>query len=101
MLMMVSGISKFEEPAHHRTIKNTWMKSALRSGEALDVRMIGMEVEPGVFRLTEFIPEVTYVDGEDEAFIQSIGKDLESGEILAAVDGRFYNNEDYECIYLH
>jgi hypothetical protein len=101
MLVAVSGISKFEEPAHHGTIKNTWMKNALRSGDAIDVRMTGVEVEPGVFRLTEFISEVTYVDGEDEAFIQSIGKDLESGEILAATDGRFYQNDDFECIYLH
>ena len=101
MLLMVSGISKFEEPAHHATIRNTWMKNALRSGDAVDVRMMGVEVEPGVFRLTEFIPDVTYVDGEDEAFIQSIGKDNESGEILAATDGRFYQNDDYECVYLH
>jgi hypothetical protein len=100
ILVTVSGISKFEEPVHHKKIKNTWMRNALRSGDAIDVRMLGVEVEPGVFRLSEFIPEVQYVDAEDEVFIYSIGKDLESGEILAAVDGRFYNNEDYECIYL-
>jgi len=100
MLVAVSGISKFEEPYHHKIIKNTWMKNALRAGDVIDVRMIGTEVEPGVFRLNEFIPDVDYVDAEDEAFIYSIGKDLESGEILAAVDGRYYNNDDYECIYL-
>jgi len=100
ILVTISGISKFEEPAHHKNIKNTWMKNALRSGNAIDVRMLGVEVEPGVFRLSEFIPEVQYVDAEDEDFIRSIGKDLESGEILAAIDTRFYNNEDYECLYL-
>jgi hypothetical protein len=99
-LVTVSGISQFDEPAHHKKIKNTWMRNALRSGDAIDVRMIGNEVEPGVFRLNEFIPNVDYVDAEDETFIYSIGKDLESGEILASVDTRFYMNDDYECIYL-
>jgi hypothetical protein len=100
ILISVSGISKFDAPAHHKKIKNTWMRDALQSGDAIDVRMIGMEVEPGVFRLTEFVPDIEYVDAENEAFIQSIGKDLASGEILASTDGRFYNNDDYECIYL-
>jgi hypothetical protein len=100
VLVTVSGISQFEEPAYHATIKNTWMKNALRSGDAIDVRMIGMEIEPGVFRLTEFIPDIEYVDAEKEAFIQSVGKDLASGEVLASTDGRFYNNDDYETLYL-
>jgi hypothetical protein len=100
VLVTVSGISMFEEPYHHKKMKNTWMRNALRSGDAIDVRVIGVEVEPGVFRLNEFIPDVDYVDAEDEVFIYSIGKGLESGEILASVDTRFYMNEDYECIYL-
>jgi len=99
-LVTVSGISKYEEPEHHKTLKNQWMRRALQSGDAIDVEQIGVEVEPGVFRLTEFTPGIQYVVAKDETFIYSIGKDNESGEFLAAEDDRFYQNPDYECVYL-
>jgi hypothetical protein len=100
VLLTVTGLNRYSLPDHFRNIKNTWMRNALSNGTAIDVREIGFEVEPGVFRLTEFIPGVEYVDSSEEAFIWSIGKDLESGEIYAATDTRFYQDDDYECLYL-
>ena len=100
VMIPVNGLNTYEAPEGHGQMRNQWMKKALQSGEAVDVRMVGVEAEPGVFRLDGFIDGVTYVDAQEEMFIQSIGKDLERGEILAATDSRFYQNDDYECIYL-
>jgi hypothetical protein len=101
VVLHVHGLDKFNQHGKYDNLKNKWMQRALEGGTAVDVRETGVETEPGVFRLTEFIPEVTYVDSETESFIQSIGKDLESGEILASTGTEFYGHEDYECIYLH
>jgi hypothetical protein len=100
VLVVVKGLPTYEAPENHHNLRNLWMKKALASGEAVDVRMVGIETEPGVFRLDGFIDGVKYVDSQNEQSVHSIGKDLESGEILASLDDRFYQNPDYECIYL-
>jgi hypothetical protein len=100
ILVSVSGLSRFEEPSHYKNIKNLWMKNALMVGDAIDVRTTGVEVEDGVFKLNEFVPGIKYVDSENEQFIQSIGKDRSSGEMLASLDTRFYEDPEYECVYL-
>jgi hypothetical protein len=97
---VISGLSKYERPETYQNIKNTWMKKELLSGTVIDVRQVGVEIEPGVFKLTHFVPETQYVDPEKEQFIYSIGKDRETGDILAAYDTRFYNDDDYETLYL-
>jgi hypothetical protein len=76
------------------------MKNALISGTVIDVRQVGVEIKPGVFKLTHYVPSTQYVDPEEEQFIFSIGKDKETGEIFAAYDTRFYGDDDYETLYL-
>ena len=105
-LMKLNNLQVYEQPEGHRNIKNTWMKNALKNGTAIDVNMVGMKTsDPGVYKLTEFTEGVNYVDAETEQFIQSIGKDRDTGEILASLDTRFYQDpeyqDEYECIYLH
>lgn len=98
---LVSGLPIYNRPQSYQGIKNTWMKNHLLYGDIIDVRQVGVETEPGVFKLNSFIPGIQYVDPEEEKFIFSIGKDKESGEIFAAYDTRFYGDDDYETLYLH
>lgn len=79
---------------------NPIMRKELENGAAVDVRVIGFEIEPGVFKLNHYIDGIDYADSESGKWINSIGKDKETGEILAAIDGRFRNNDEYENIWL-
>jgi hypothetical protein len=81
-------------------MKNRAMQRKLDAGEAFDVRRVGEEIDPGVFRLVDFILDVDYCDAQNEAWIVSIGEQLRSGEIHAATDNRFYHNPDYKCVWL-
>jgi hypothetical protein len=83
---------------------NQYMLESLESGEAVDVRERGEEIEPGVFRLRIFnkATQLDYCDAKNQAWIWSIGRDKQTGEILAATDGRFYSDETgrYDCVWL-
>lgn len=70
------------------------------SEQCLDVRVIGKEVEPGVFELEAFLPEVDYCDAQTESWIWSIGRRKSDGKIFAAVDTRYYLDDAYECLWL-
>lgn len=101
VILHVSGLPRYEMPDYrHVRTSNPYMHRALTTGQMIDVRQIGTETEPGVYRLTRFVPDVEYVDSETGKYIYSIGRDHATGEILAALDGRFYNNPDYECVFL-
>lgn len=82
-------------------MQNRWMKDHLKSGECLDVLKEGEEIEPGrVYKLRRFVEDVDYCDASREAWIWSIGRNYDTGEILAATDSRFYQNPDYHCLFL-
>lgn len=97
----VHSLNRFEIPEHYSRMKNLWMKDALEKGQIIDVRQVGVELGDGVFKINEFIPSTTYVDSQNEEFLFSIGRDRETGEIFGAYDTRFYNDPDYETLYLH
>lgn len=100
VLLKIEGLERTREPGHYGGVKNPWLRKALRDGRVIDVRQSGTEVEPGVFRIEKFYPGVDYYDSRREAPIFSIGKDVASGEIFAAHDLRFYDDPDYECLYV-
>lgn len=80
-------------------MRNRSMESAYLSGLALDVS--GCKREGDAYVLTQ--PPVDghdYCDVKTERWIWSIGRRLKDGVILAALDGRFYQNEEYECLWL-
>jgi hypothetical protein len=87
----------YEKPDYSR-LRNPELRKRLVSGEVLDVRQMGVEEEPGVFRLNNFVDGHDYADSETEAWIWSIGRHKNTGEIFAAYDGRYYNpnDEDFE-----
>jgi hypothetical protein len=88
----------------YRNLKNPEMARRLRSREAVDVDRIGFEIKPGVWRLTEFIDDVDYASSKHAEWIYSIGRDRQTGEYFAALDGRFYRPHDpdfeYETVWL-
>jgi hypothetical protein len=80
---------------------NRKMQSKLDSRECIDVMHIGCRAEEaGVYILRSFIEDIDYCDAEREAWIWSIGKNRETGEIRAATDARFYEDPEWQCIWL-
>jgi len=88
---------KFDKPSYDH-VKNNELRKRLLSGEVLDVRELGVEEEPGVFRLNQFVDGHDYADSKTEQWIWSIGRHKNTGEIFAAYDGRYYdpNDEDFD-----
>jgi hypothetical protein len=95
--ILVAGSRRYQRAD---LMKNRAMQRKLDAGEAFDVRRVGEEIEPGVFRLVDFILDVDYCDAQNEVWIFSIGEQIRSGEIHAATDTRFYQNPDYKCVWL-
>jgi hypothetical protein len=81
-------------------VKNPIVRKNLSSGNLIDVNDIGYEVENGVFKLNRFVKDANYFDSKNNKNIFSIGKSLSTGEIFASHDTRYYNNDDYDTLYL-
>lgn len=84
-----------EEPP----VMNKRMAEKLAGGEAVDVSECARTPE-GDYILEKFIDDVDYCDKEREAWIWSIGKNIQTGQIIASTTGRFYQNPLYECLWL-
>lgn len=82
------------------SMSNKRMAEKLTAREALDVRSLGREIEPGVFALGDFVDEVDYCDALKEEWIGSIGRERATNELFAAVDARFCQDPLYECLWL-
>jgi hypothetical protein len=92
--------------------KNLRMLEKIEAGECLDVETSGDEVEPGVFELHGVAKDAAedsagpqgwgldFCVKSREEWVWSIGKRLSDGKVLAATDARFYQNEDFECLWL-
>ena len=77
------------------------MARKLAAGECLDVSKEGECVGDGpVYQLRRFVADVDYCIGSTEQWIWSIGRRHADGAIFAATDGRFYQNDAYECLFL-
>ena len=79
---------------------NKAMEQMLKKGEALDVLKEGSEVERGLYELREFKDDVDYCDAKNEAWIWSIGKSDETGQVFASTGTDFYQREGWECLFL-
>lgn len=80
------------------------IQEAIQSGAAQCIRTVSIEERPGGLFVVE-APEsalriLKWVDAESETWIESIGRHKTNRDLLAACDGRFYGNPDYECLYL-
>lgn len=81
-------------------MNNKRMEEKLATRECLDVRVIGKEIEPGLFELEMFLPDVDYADAKNEAWIWSIGKRISDGKIFASTETVLYNKPGFECLWL-
>lgn len=79
---------------------NKSMERKLQNGEALDVRKVGKQIAPGRFQLRRFVEDVDYCDAEKEEWIWSIGKAKSDGAIIASTCTEYYQNPEYECLWL-
>ena len=76
------------------------MVQKLGADEALDVRTIGEEIAPGVFRLARYVGGYDYCDAQKEVWMMSIGKHRATGVYYAARDARYQTDPAYECVWL-
>jgi hypothetical protein len=78
------------------------MREKVEKGEARDVNAIGAKVKEGLFLLSGFTEneDVDYCDLPSQAWIWSIGRHKKSREIFASIGTEFYDNPDYDCLWL-
>ena len=79
---------------------NLAMERKMKKGECIDVRTIGEDLGEGRFKLRSFDEDKDYCDAEYEQWIWSIGKHLTTGDIIASYSAEFYQNPEYECLWL-
>jgi hypothetical protein len=79
---------------------NQAMAQKLKIGVALNVLIEGKEVKPGLYQLKRFIEGVDYCDPTKDRWIWSIGRNVFDGQIFASSDARFYEDPNWECLYL-
>lgn len=80
-------------------LMNRAMAEKIRKGEARDVSPY---IQPdGTYALPArfFVEDIDYCDASSEEWVWSIGK-FADGSIHAALDGRFYQVEGIECLWL-
>lgn len=82
-------------------VPNAMLRSLLE-GDTLDVRAIGRAARgrPGEFILDTFAEGIDYADVDNGAWIHSIGRHKKTGKIYASIYSNFYQNPDYECLWL-
>jgi hypothetical protein len=78
---------------------NRAMLRKLTAGDCVDVSDCARTPE-GFYILTEFKEGLDYADGAAERWIWSIGKRNTDGVILASQGVDFYQNPDFECLFL-
>jgi hypothetical protein len=95
-----SGLGAADKLANklYPSMANRSMAQKLATDEAIDISDCARK--GGYYILTEFVEDKEYVDAKRESWIGSIGKDRQTGEILASVGACFYLNPSYDCLYL-
>jgi hypothetical protein len=87
---------------------NKAMEKRIAEGEAIDISnisdvTIGTSEKPVTFKFKPHVQDIMSVDychAPTESWIWSIGRSKETGVIYAAVDGRYYMNDKFECLWL-
>lgn len=83
--------------------RNRRMCERLNAGECKDVTPFGHVVGGvGIYTLPHgfFEEGKDYCDAQTEMWIWSIGRNYADGRIVASTDNRFYQNPDWECLWL-
>ncbi len=76
------------------------LQELVDNDEAFDIGCIVFHREGNVLYISRFYKDVDrYVDLMSNQKIVSVGRNKETNEMFAAFDGRFYNNQQFECLY--
>jgi hypothetical protein len=78
---------------------NLRMQEKIERGEAIDVGDFP-QVDGDYVITHNFVDGVDYCVAAEDAWIWSIGRRKADGVILASTTGKFYQNPDFECIWL-
>lgn len=84
---------------------NKAMEEKLNSGSAVDLSGLqrtpsGDYILPAAWWGEAELLGRDFCDAKTEEWMWSIGRDLESGDILASTSTKFYQNPEYECLWL-
>jgi hypothetical protein len=82
-----------------RAMINKAMERKIQAGECLDIASYRVP-GTGTYLLPSFEEGKDYADAVREEWIWSIGRERETGHIIASTDTRFYQNPQYECLFL-
>jgi hypothetical protein len=74
------------------------MQEMIEKGEAIDLS--NNKREGRYYVLEEVIDGMDYCDAVRECWIWSIGRRVSDGTILADTTNVFYQNPDYQCLWL-
>ena len=109
VLLLKDTQSQHAEPISFRRyelLKDQWsnmqnkrMAAKIRSNEAIDVSRNSV-TEEGYYILNDFFEEKDYCDAVKEQWIWSIGISYATGIILASSSANFYQNKEFECLFL-
>lgn len=78
---------------------NKSMERKIQAAECMDVSKFKRNRD-GDYILPEFIDDLDYADADREFWINSIGQNNITGEILASTSNKFYQNPDFTCLFL-
>lgn len=79
-------------------VRNQAMRRKLNARKAIDVS--GYPIYGGAYVLPFFTEGADYCDSRNERWIWSIGRRKSDGVILASVTDEFYQNDEFECLWL-
>lgn len=79
-------------------VANQSMRRKLNAGECIDVS--GLPTYGGAYVLPAFVEGKDYCNARTERWIWSIGRRKADGTVLASHSDEFYNNAEYECLWL-
>jgi hypothetical protein len=75
------------------------MEEKINRGDAIDLSQCERTKE-GYYILDDFIEDKDYCDKEKEYWIWTIGINYKTGRIHASTTAVFYQNLNYECLWL-
>lgn len=82
-------------------MRNLAMERKLASGEARDVSKFDMDSHGDYILPRNWYRDgVDYCDAANETWIWSIGRHIDSGQVLASTTSKFYQNAAYVCLWL-
>lgn len=77
---------------------NQSMAKKLRDHEAINISQCPREGK--FYHLSRFVEDVDYCDADLEVWMWSIGQRKSDGAILASRGTEFYQNPEFECLWL-